>query len=29
MGMGSLYEVWMTVEGYQSSGTADVTFSMR
>jgi endo-1,4-beta-xylanase len=29
MGMGSLYEVSMTVEGYQSSGTADVTFSMR
>jgi endo-1,4-beta-xylanase len=29
MNMGSLYEVSMTVEGYQSSGTADVTFSMR
>jgi endo-1,4-beta-xylanase len=29
MNMGSLYEVSMTVEGYQSSGTADVSFSMR
>jgi endo-1,4-beta-xylanase len=29
MNMGSLYEVSMTVEGYQSSGTADVNFSMR
>ena len=29
MNMGSLYEVSMTVEGYQSSGTADVKMSMR
>jgi len=29
MNMGSLYEVSMTVEGYQSSGTADVSFSMK
>jgi endo-1,4-beta-xylanase len=29
MNMGSLYEVSMCVEGYQSSGTADVTVSMR
>jgi endo-1,4-beta-xylanase len=29
MNMGNLYEVSMTVEGYQSSGTADVSFSMR
>lgn len=28
MSMGSLYEVSMLVEGYQSSGTADVSFSM-
>jgi endo-1,4-beta-xylanase len=27
--VGSLYEVSMTVEGYQSSGSADVTMSMR
>jgi endo-1,4-beta-xylanase len=29
MDMGSLYEVSMTVEGYQSSGTADVRMSMK
>ena len=29
MNMGSLYEVSMTVEGYQSSGTASVSMSMR
>jgi len=29
MNMGGLYEVSMTVEGYQSSGTANVSFSMR
>jgi endo-1,4-beta-xylanase len=29
MNMGSLYEVSMTVEGYQSSGTADVSVSMQ
>lgn len=29
MPMGSLYEVSMTVEGYQSSGKADVKFSMK
>jgi endo-1,4-beta-xylanase len=29
MNMGSLYEVSMCVEGYQSSGTADVSVSMR
>jgi endo-1,4-beta-xylanase len=29
MNMGSMYEVSMTVEGYQSSGTARVTFSMK
>jgi endo-1,4-beta-xylanase len=29
MNMGSLYEVSMTVEGYQSSGTADVKMSMK
>ena len=29
MNMGSLYEVSMTVEGYQSSGAADVHVSMR
>lgn len=29
MDMGNLYEVSMTVEGYQSSGTADVTMSIR
>jgi endo-1,4-beta-xylanase len=29
MNMGALYEVSMTVEGYQSSGTADVTMSMQ
>jgi endo-1,4-beta-xylanase len=28
MNMGNLYEVSMTVEGYQSSGKADVKFSM-
>jgi endo-1,4-beta-xylanase len=29
MPMGTFYEVSMTVEGYQSSGTADVKFSMK
>jgi endo-1,4-beta-xylanase len=29
MNMGSFFEVSMAVEGYQSSGTADVTFSMK
>jgi endo-1,4-beta-xylanase len=29
LNMGNLYEVSMTVEGYQSSGTATVDFSMR
>ncbi|HET9958876.1 MAG TPA: glycoside hydrolase family 11 protein [Polyangiaceae bacterium] len=29
MNLGSFYEVSMTVEGYQSSGTADVKFSMK
>ncbi|HEX2659734.1 MAG TPA: glycoside hydrolase family 11 protein [Polyangia bacterium] len=29
MPMGSLYEVSMTVEGYQSSGTANVKFTMK
>lgn len=29
MPMGSFYEVSMTVEGYQSSGTADVKFSIK
>jgi endo-1,4-beta-xylanase len=29
MNMGSLYEVSMTVEGYQSSGTADVRMSIK
>jgi len=29
MNMGSFYEVSMTVEGYQSSGTADVKFSIK
>jgi endo-1,4-beta-xylanase len=29
MNLGALYEVSMTVEGYQSSGTADVSFTMR
>ncbi len=29
MNMGTFYEVSMTVEGYQSSGTADVKFSMK
>lgn len=29
MNMGGLYEVSMCVEGYQSSGTAEVSFSMR
>lgn len=29
MSLGSLYEVSMCVEGYQSSGTADVTMSMQ
>ena len=29
MDVGSLYEVSMTVEGYQSSGTADVAMTMR
>lgn len=29
MTMGNLYEVSMTVEGYQSSGTADVSMSIR
>ena len=29
MNMGSSYEVSMAVEGYKSSGTADVTFSMK
>jgi endo-1,4-beta-xylanase len=29
MPMGTFYEVAMTVEGYQSSGTADVKFSMK
>jgi endo-1,4-beta-xylanase len=29
MPMGTFYEVSMTVEGYQSSGTADVKFTMK
>jgi len=29
MPMGDFYEVSMTVEGYQSSGTADVKFSIK
>jgi endo-1,4-beta-xylanase len=29
MNMGNMYEVSMTVEGYQSSGTAAVNFTMR
>jgi endo-1,4-beta-xylanase len=29
MNMGTFYEVSMTVEGYQSSGTADVKFTMK
>jgi endo-1,4-beta-xylanase len=29
MNLGSLYEVSMTVEGYQSSGSADVSVSIR
>jgi len=29
MSMGSFYEVSMTVEGYQSSGKADIKFSMQ
>jgi endo-1,4-beta-xylanase len=29
MPMGTFYEVSMTVEGYQSSGTADIKFSMK
>jgi endo-1,4-beta-xylanase len=29
MNMGTYYEVSMTVEGYQSSGTADVKFTMK
>jgi len=29
MNMGNLYEVSMTVEGYQSSGTASVSMSMK
>jgi endo-1,4-beta-xylanase len=29
MNMGSFYEVSMTVEGYQSSGTADVCVSIK
>jgi len=29
MPMGTFYEVSMTVEGYQSSGTADVKFSIK
>jgi hypothetical protein len=27
--LGTFYEVSMTVEGYQSSGSADIKFSMK